>query len=91
MKLFDALFNWLQIRTVALGRPDDNAAHETERFFREILLEDHKVTNLDVDFANGKYEVRFTVEGEDRKHVFDQESVDKLLQDILAEPKYNEQ
>lgn len=92
MKLEDALFNWLQIKVVSDARPNDSAAQETVRFFHEILMEDHNVTDLSVEGSDATmYRLRFQVEGKSKLQMFDREAVDKLLTDIQSEPRYNEQ
>jgi hypothetical protein len=92
VKLEDALFNWLQIKVVADGRPDDSAAHETVQFFQDILTEDHNVTDLQVEGTDATmYQLRFEVDGKSKIQMFDREAVDKLLMDIQSEPRYNEQ
>lgn len=91
MKLFDALFNWLQIKVVADARPDDKAAVDTRDFFEEILREDHKVTSLAVNQDDTMYRIRYQVEdGSAKTQMFDRESVEQLLEAIESEPKYNQ-
>lgn len=89
MKLDDALFNWLQIRVVALARPDDDSAAETARFFHEILTEDHQVTELDYNVDETMYMLRYTVDGKRKTQMYDKEAVEQLLVAIQNEPKYN--
>lgn len=90
MKLDDALFNWLQIKYVAEQRPEDNAAQETYQFFTEILKEDHKLENIQVSEAEGKYLIQFTSAGQKEEKHFPVEFVHQLLIDIESEPKYNQ-
>ncbi len=90
MNLQTALFNWLQIKTVADARPDDDAARKTVDFFEEILREDHHLSHFEVSNSDvTMYYVSYEVNGVKKKQMFDRETVDQLLQDILAEPKYN--
>ncbi|HZG55889.1 hypothetical protein [Paenibacillus sp.] len=91
MRLEDALFNWLQIKLVEEGRPEDGAAKETALFFEEILKEDH---GLEL-FAIGKvddtmYHVTYVKEGKRKTQMYDREAAEQLLVDITANPKYNE-
>lgn len=90
MNLQDALLYWLQIKTVAEMRPDDDAAKETLRFFETILDEDHhlqnyRVTAIDDDMVHIAYEQN----GEIKTDRFPKLLVDQLLEDINANPKYN--
>lgn len=92
MKLEDALFNWLQISLVAEARPDDQAAKETERFFIEILEEDHQVSHVTLDKnEDAKYLIHYIHAGDSKVIRFDKVAADQLLADIQAEPKYNQQ
>ncbi len=91
MTLQDALFNWLQIKLVADGRPDDQAAKETCDFFEQILKEDHLLESFGVVLADETmYHVEYKKEGKSKKQLFDRELADKLLEDILSNPKYNQ-
>jgi hypothetical protein len=90
MNLQTALFNWLQIKTVADARPDDQAARQTADFFEEILRDDHKLTNFEVVSLDATmYHLKYELNGVVKKQMFDREQVDQLLHDINAEPKYN--
>jgi hypothetical protein len=91
VRVEDALFNWLQIKLVADGRPDDNAAKETLSFFEEILKEDHAMEFFGIgNVDDSMYHVTYTVEGKKKTQLFDRERADQLLVDIIANPKYNE-
>lgn len=91
MRLQDALFNWLQIKLVAEGRPDDNAARETVSFFEEVLREDHRLEAFAIGKADDTmYYVTYELEGKKKTQMFDREAAEQLLVDINANPKYNE-
>ena len=91
MKLQDALFNWLQMHIVTEARPDDRAARETMDFFAVILREDHAVTSFDVFEKNDtSIQIAYEQEGISKKQVFDREAAEKLLEEINANPKYNQ-
>ncbi len=92
MKLQEALFNWLQMRIVAAARPDDWAAGETLEFFDEILREDHKLTELETAVLEADLiEVSYRDEaGSHQSMRFPREMAEKLLEEIMAEPKYNQ-
>lgn len=89
MKLTDALFNWLQIAIVSEARPMDKSAKETVLFFEHILKEDHGVTELTKEINEAQYVLHFLMNDEKKTESIFRDSADKLLQDILAEPKYN--
>lgn len=91
MRFEDALFNWLQIKVVADGRPDDGAAKETESFFRSILSEDHGLESFAVAGVDDTmYRVVYVKDGKKKTQLFDKEAVEQLLVDINGNPKYNE-
>jgi hypothetical protein len=90
MKLFDAIYNWLQIKVVAEARPDDQAAQDTYAFFSQILTEDHQVQVEEVIKDETMYRVVYLHEGKKKTQMFERESVDFLLEHINAEPKFNE-
>ena len=90
MKLKDAIFNWLQIAVVYEGRPADTAAKDTRDFFKEILLEDHEIDEISYERDSLMYTVHYKLKsGETDKITYDLNFVDKLLDDIEKEPKYN--
>lgn len=90
MRLYDALFNWLQIHLVAEARPDDHAARETVRFFEEILREDHHVSEFRVDEEDETMiHVRYTVDGKTKRQMFDKESAAQMLTDLNADIRYH--
>ena len=91
MRLEDALFNWLQIKLVEQGRPDDNAARETALFFEQILKEDHGLELFAIgNVDDTMYHVNYVKEGMKKTRMIDRESAEQLLVDINANPKYNE-
>lgn len=90
MKLEDSLFNWLQIHLVAEARPEDQAAKETVRFFEEILIEDHGVSQLAISAQDTTMiHVRYTVNGKTKVQMFSREQAEQLFSDIDANPKYH--
>jgi len=91
MNLQDALYNWLQIRIVAEGRPDDNAAKDTLAFFAQILEEDHHLSDvLIAGLDESLITVQFMQEGQAVSRQFPREAAEQLLADIRSNPKYNE-
>lgn len=91
MKLKDALFNWLQMRIVADGRPDDRAARDTLEFFADILRQDHGLTDFHISATDETFvTVKYVSEGKVKTQLFDRQSAEQLLRDIESNPKYNE-
>jgi hypothetical protein len=90
MLLKDALFNWLQIQIVWKTRPDDGSAKDTVEFFRTMLIEDHEVTNIEMQHQQGEYQVIYHHKGEGQTVSFPEELAEKLLKDITDEPRYNQ-
>lgn len=92
MRLNDALFNWLQIEIVREARPSDRSAADTVRFFEEMLREDHHVVSIHKQLKDTEYVLTYQVQDQEKEETitFPREAAEKLLQDILAEPKYNQ-
>ena len=91
MRLEEALFNWLQIKIVAVGRPDDGAARETVAFFETVLREDHQVEAVEIGGEDETmYRIVYVQNGRKKTQWFDRESAGRLLMEINANPKYNE-
>jgi len=90
MKLEDVIYNWLQITVVSEARPDDRSAKETSDFFGQILTDDHHVSNIRYERDSFMYKVYFEKEGKNEEKQFALALVDKLLEDIENEPKYNQ-
>lgn len=86
MRLDDALFNWLQIKVVADKRPDDRSAQETERFFHEILVDDHDVSGLSYTSDGEMYRLVYTLDGNRLERRYDKEQVESLLRAIEGDP-----
>lgn len=89
MKVEDAIYNWLQIAVVAEGRPEDMAAQETADFFRGILRDDHNVKEIRYERDSFKYTVYYQINDKEETKIYDLMLIDKLLEDIEKEPKYN--
>lgn len=93
MNLQDTFFNWLQMQIVSEARPSDEAAKETLDFFAMMLHEDHGVCHIElVDETDPmKIHISYEREGIKSRQSFDRESAEKLLDDINANPIYNNQ
>ncbi|MFV9510012.1 hypothetical protein [Tepidibacillus sp. LV47] len=90
MKLEDAVNNWLQIAVVYEARPQDLAAKETKDFFALILEEDHGLKNVRYERDPFEYTVFFEKDGKEQQLKFQRVLIEKLLEDIESEPKYNQ-
>lgn len=90
MELREALFNWLQIQIVWDKRPSDRSARDTVHFFEELLAEKHQVTQIEKKLEQNQYVLEYEQNGEKQSISFPRDSAEKLYQDILAEPKYNQ-
>jgi hypothetical protein len=90
MELNDALFNWLQIKIVWDKRPSDRSARDTVRFFEEVLEEKHQVKEIEKRLEKEQYVLEFEQNGKKQTVTFPKELAEKLYQDILAEPRYNQ-
>lgn len=90
MRLQDALFNWLQMKIVVEGRPDDRSAHDTLQFFAQILEEDHQIETAEISERDDQFiHIRYTVSGETQTMKFDRLAVEQLLHDIESNPRFN--
>ena len=88
--LQDAIYNWLTIKVVVDARPNDTAAQETYELFNNMLLNDHKLSNIIVKKDDIMYEVFYVKDGESKKARFPIELIDIMHDQIEKEPeKYN--
>ncbi|MFP3411863.1 hypothetical protein SB773_09645 [Bacillus sp. SIMBA_074] len=83
----DALYNWLTIKTVAEARPDDSAAQETYVLFRNMIYEEHKLRNVEVEKNEEMYLITYGIEGEIRCARFPVEAIDCFLDQMNREPE----
>jgi len=92
MRRDDAIFNWLQIEIVREARPSDRAAKDTVLFFEEMLRKDHQVISISKKLVEGFYHVEYQLQDDPKVRTmkFPREFAEKLLQDILSEPKYRQ-
>ncbi|WP_339062251.1 hypothetical protein [Tepidibacillus marianensis] len=91
MKFEEVVSNWLQISVVNEARPNDRAAKDTAGFFLEILKEDHGLENVSYERDPFEYIVSFEKDGEPQQLKFQRGIIEKLLEDIESEPRYNQQ
>ncbi|WP_394175100.1 hypothetical protein [Guptibacillus hwajinpoensis] len=90
MNLQDAMYNWLSIKVVAEERETDQAAQDTSRFFEEILIEDHGLTDIKIEVTTDYYVVNYQMNNQQNSKKFPIELIDALLLSIQNEPKYNQ-
>ncbi|WP_027408274.1 hypothetical protein [Anoxybacteroides tepidamans] len=84
--LQDAFYNWLTIQVVADARPNDRAAQETASFFREILKNDFRVANVEVQKEDAMYLIHYEKEEQQKTMRFPAELIEALLEQIENEP-----
>ncbi|MCP8970291.1 hypothetical protein [Ectobacillus ponti] len=85
----DALYNWLTIKVVAEGRPDDKAAQETYELFDGILRQDHGVSHIEVERREDDemYYVSYEKDGVSKSTRFPLELIDCYLEQMQREPE----
>ena len=79
MNLQDAIYNWLSIKVVADMRQTDQAARDTTDFFKDIITEDHGLTEIEVELTNGYYLVHYEKAGRQEVMKFPIELIEALL------------
>ncbi|MBO8155386.1 MAG: hypothetical protein H0Z32_02900 [Bacillaceae bacterium] len=86
--LQDAVYNWLTIQLVADKRPEDRSARETAKLFREILSEDHQVTDIQIEVKEDRYFVTCEVmDHKARTFQFPKELIETIYNQIMKEPE----
>ncbi len=85
--LQDAVYNWLTIKVVLDNRPDDSAAAETEKMFRDILHNEHSLTEISVSEDAAMYYVNGKQNGRLRSYRFPRELIEIMLNQIKREPE----
>lgn len=85
--LQDTLYNWLTIKVVAEARPDDKSAQDTLQLFESILIDDHKLTDIEVTKEDPMYYVSYIKANEAHKVRFPIELIDVMLEQINNEPE----
>lgn len=82
----DSIYNWLTIKVVKDARPDDFAAIETEEMFRNILKEEHGVTNLSIHKDEEFYHISYVKNDETCQTRFPKELIEVMLNQINESP-----
>ncbi|QED47393.1 hypothetical protein [Cytobacillus dafuensis] len=85
--LQDALYNWLTIKIVTDERPSDTAASETEKMFEAMLIDEHRLSNIEIEKDEIMYYVHFDQNGERKKSRFPRELIEVMLNQINLEPE----
>lgn len=83
----DAIYNWLTIKVIFEGRPNDEAAKETYEMFDSILREDHNVSNIKVEVVEDFYLISFTQGENERTTRFPAEMIDCFLEQVRVNPE----
>lgn len=85
--LQDTLYNWLTIKVVKDARPDDTAAADTEKMFGDMLVNEHGLSNIDIEKDEIMYYVHYEQNGETKKSRFPRELIEVMLDQINLEPE----
>ncbi|MGN1401851.1 MAG: hypothetical protein ACI4XL_10145 [Bacillus sp. (in: firmicutes)] len=85
--LQDALYNWLSIKVVSDARPDDKAAKETTNMFRDILHQDHHISDIQIEKQEDMYRLAYIQSGEAGKARFPVDLIDCMLDSINEHPE----
>ncbi|WP_436375621.1 hypothetical protein [Cytobacillus sp. BC1816] len=85
--LQDSLYNWLTIKIVCDERPDDTAAADTEKMFFDILSEEHRISDIEVEKDDLMYFVHYSKDRERKKSRFPRELIEVMLNQIQNEPE----
>lgn len=85
--LQDNLYNWLTIKVVSQERPGDTAAAETEKMFEDMLIQEHGLSNIEIEKDEVMYFVHFEQNGERKKSRFPRELIEVMLDQINSEPE----
>jgi hypothetical protein len=87
--LQDAVYNWLTIKLVKDDRPDDVAAIETTKFFRDILTSEFQVKELHIQLTEEMYIVSCEFDNDDklRSFRFPVDLINCILEQIDNEPE----
>ncbi|MCC3357619.1 hypothetical protein [Bacillus sp. REN16] len=85
--LQDAIYNWLTIKIVAEARPDDKAAKDTCDLFEDILVNEFKFQDIDVQKDDVMYFVKYTIDGEEKSARFPIELIEVMHDQIQEHPE----
>lgn len=85
--LQDAIYNWLTIKVVAEARPDDTAAKDTFDLFEDILVNEFKLKDIEIQKDDVMYLVKYTIDGELKSARFPIELIDIMHNQIQQHPE----
>ncbi|RFB19204.1 hypothetical protein DZB84_02810 [Bacillus sp. HNG] len=85
--LQDAIYNWLTIKIVAEARPDDKAAKETFDLFEDILVNEFKLKDIQIQKDDVMYLVNYTIDGEAKSAWFPTELIEVMHNQISQHPE----
>lgn len=83
----DALYNWLSIKVVADARVEDISARDTTNLFKDILTEEHGISDLRVEKDDQLYWVYYKQSDEEKKARFPVELIDIMINQMEDEPE----
>lgn len=83
----DAFYNWLSIREVALARPEDVAAKETEALFFDILKEQYGIDDVRVEKEGKRVMVYYSVQNEEKKIQLPRDYVESMIDQMNQNPE----
>ncbi|MEH7238443.1 hypothetical protein [Bacillus sp. JJ1562] len=85
--LQDAIYNWLTIKVVAEARPDDKAAKETFDLFEDILVNEFKLRDIEIQKDDVMYLVKYKIDGEEKSTRFPIDLIDIMHDQIQEHPE----
>ncbi|WP_453997214.1 hypothetical protein [Bacillus nitroreducens] len=85
--LQDAIYNWLTIKIVAEARPDDKAAKETFDLFEDILVNEFKLEDIEIQKNDVMYLVKYKIDGEAKSARFPTELIEVMHDQISQNPE----
>ncbi|MEH7382375.1 hypothetical protein V7138_18080 [Bacillus sp. JJ1533] len=85
--LQDAIYNWLTIKVVAEARPDDKSAKETFDLFEDILVNEFKLKDIEIQKDDFMYLVKYKIDGESKSARFPIELIEVMHNQIQQHPE----
>lgn len=82
----DSLYNWLTIKVVSDARPEDVAAIETEELFRDLLKQEHGVSDMLIEHNEDFYFVTYQKAEQRSQARFPRELIEVMLNQINESP-----
>jgi hypothetical protein len=82
----DSLYNWLTIKVVRDARPTDVAATQTEEMFRDLLKQEHGISEIHIDQNEDFYFVTYVKDEQKGQFRFPRELIHVMLNQINESP-----